>query len=115
MSAQTILALCLTTLVALGAYNYMVAPTTQLNDGTYAMFQKWAMQNGKAYGNDDEKTFRYNNFKTNLAKVESVKSESYNLGLNKYADMDRDEFAKKMLGFRQQAKMLQQAKKNYVS
>merc|ERR1719159_1017584 len=100
MSSQAILALCLTTLVALGAYNYMVAPTSQLNDDhTYAMFQKWAMQNGKAYGNDDEKVYRYNNFKTNLAKVESNKSQSYNLGLNKYADMDREEFAKKMLGF----------------
>jgi len=75
----------------------------------------WTMQNGKSYGNDDEKAYRFANFKENAATVSANKSNSYSLGLNRFADLNTDEFAQKYLGFKETAKFLAAKEKNYVS
>ena len=65
-----------------------------------AMFNKWLMENGKAYGNNDEKEFRYQNFKANAEEIESQKNENYTLALNEFADLTEEEFLTQRTGNR---------------
>jgi len=116
MSVKLILAITLTTLVGLSVYN-MYSNVSDLKEDGFdrAMFNQWLMKNGKSYGNDDEKEYRYQNFKSNSSKVGENKSNSYRLGLNKFADLNSTEFAAKYLGFNETAYRLKTQKKNYKS
>ena len=116
MSAQAILAVTLTTLIALSAYNiYSKSSSALKDDADWKAFDQWRMNNGKAYGNPDEVDYRFGNFVHNKKKVESVQSEAYSLALNKFADLSSEEFAKTYLGLKKQSKLLKAQIKNYKS
>lgn len=90
---KLILAAALATLVGFSLYNMSVNAPTDLNDDAEKqMFNQWCMQNGKAYGNDDEKVYRFNNFKANVDEIKANESKDYELALNQFADLNSGEF-----------------------
>lgn len=116
MSVKLILAITLTTLVGLSVYNmYISVPDLKDDSFDKMMFNQWLMKNGKSYGNDDEKEYRFKNFKANSEKIGANTSESFRLGLNKFADLNSTEFAAKYTGFNETANRLRTEKKNYKS
>ena len=116
MSVQTIIAVTLTTLIALSAYNMYSKSYSPLNaDDDMKAFNHWMMKNGKSYGNDDEKGYRFGQFLKNKKTVESNQSESFSLALNQFADLSSEEFAKTYLGLNKQSNLLNARVKNYKS
>jgi len=114
MSGKLILAVALATLVGFSVYKMSVTP--DLRDSTDRnMFNQWLMKNGKSYGNDDEKEYRYQNFKVNIGKVEANVSQNFGLGLNKFADLNSEEFTAKYTGFENLLNGSRNQKKNYKS
>jgi len=86
-------------LVAASFYNF--SSSNNLNTVDEA-FNKWCMDNGKAFGNDDEKTYRKGVFAQNMVTVmgHGTKNASYKLALNKYADLTSEEFKSQYLKLR---------------
>ena len=110
---KLILAAALATLVGFSLYKMSVSgPAVRDDHIDRMMFNQWLMQNGKSYGNDDEKEYRYQNFKVNIEIVESNTSDSYELGLNQFADLNEEEFIAQNTGYEN---LLGEEDKNYVS
>ena len=96
---KLILTAALATLVGFSIYKMSVSSPALRDDSTERqMFNQWLMQHGKSYGNDDEKEYRFQNFKSNIAVVKGNTSDSYELGLNKFADLNSKEFARQYTG-----------------
>ena len=110
---KLILAAALATLVGFSIYKMSVNTPALRDDVDRQMFNQWLMQNGKSYGNDDEKEYRYGNFKQNIVKVEENTSTDYELGLNEFADLNEVEFAAKYTGLVEDD-LLSSEEKNYV-
>jgi len=72
------------------------------------MFNKWLMQNGKAYGNDDEKEYRYENFKASIKEVEDNKNPDFQLSLNAFADLSTAEFIAQYTGLGENAELIEE-------
>merc|ERR1711974_513229 len=60
------------------------------------------MKHGKAYGTDTEEAYRYSVFQKNRDMINKHNAEghSYTLGINKFSDLPKDEFAKIYLGYK---------------
>jgi len=109
---KLILAAALATLVGFSIYKMSASAPALKDDVDRNMFNQWLMKNGKAYGNDDEKEYRYKNFKSNIGVVEGNTSDSYELGLNEFADLNSEEFTAKFTGLNE---LLNSEEKNYVN
>jgi len=95
---KLIVAAALASIIGFSLYQ-MSAPT--LDDSKdRQMFNQWCMQNGKAFGNDDEKEYRFHNFKLSMREVEQHTSGDYQLELNEFADLDTAEFISQYTGAR---------------
>lgn len=68
------------------------------------MHNSWMTANGKKYDSLDEKNLRYAIFKDNLKFIdehnESENGRSYNIGLNRFADLTNMEYQKMYVGTR---------------
>ena len=96
---KLIIAAALATLVGFSLYNISVDAPTSLDDSAQRnMFNKWRMQNGKAYGNDDEKEYRFKNFKRTLREIHANDDPNYELGLNQFSDLNTAEFLAQYTG-----------------
>ena len=93
---KLIIAATLATIVGVSLYQ-LSAPNVD-DSKQRAMFNQWLMQNGKAYGNDDDKEYRYQNFKTNLKEIDEHTNPDYELGLNQFADLNAAEFHAQFTG-----------------
>lgn len=62
--------------------------------GEFGIFQQWMEEHGKIYPNSEESEHRYQTFRNNLKYITetNAKRPGYRLGLNKFADMSREEF-----------------------
>lgn len=96
---KLILSAVIATMIGVSIFK-MSAPTVEGNGVERAMFNKWLMQNGKAYGNDDEQEYRFQNFKANVAEIESHTNPDYELGLNEFSDLNSAEFIAQYTGHR---------------
>ena len=94
---KLIVAATLATIVGVSLYQ-MSAPTLEA-DKDRAMFNKWLMQNGKAYGNDDEKEYRFQNFRDSVRQCDCHDNADYELGLNEFADLSDAEFIAQHTGY----------------
>lgn len=94
---KLIVAATLATIVGVSLYQ-MSAPTLEA-DKDRAMFNKWLMQNGKAYGNDDEKEYRFQNFRDSVRQCDCHDNSDYELGLNEFADLSDAEFIAQHTGY----------------
>lgn len=59
------------------------------------MFENWTMKHGKSYDSEDETSERLNAFYVNVKKIQSHyegEDKSYDLDLNKFADLSFEEF-----------------------
>jgi len=85
-------------LVATSLYNSSFLQS----DDVEVAFNKWCMEQGKAYGNNDEKAYRKGVFANNMAEVRAhaEKNSSYRKALNKYADLTAQEFKTQYLGLK---------------
>jgi len=66
-------------------------------------FSNWKSQLGKVYDGEEE-SYRLNVFYANYKFVNSHQSREYELGLNEFADLSTQEFAKFYLGFKGEKK-----------
>ncbi|KAK9097334.1 hypothetical protein Sjap_022831 [Stephania japonica] len=69
------------------------------------MFESWLAKHGKAYNALGEKESRFDVFKDNLRFVDEHNSEenkSYEVGLNKFADLTNEEFRRTYLGVKRE-------------
>lgn len=63
-------------------------------------FQRWSLQNNRLYGTPSELNYRFSIFSENYAEVEKLKSKvTHEVGLTIFADLTKEEFATKYLGF----------------
>lgn len=78
----------------------------------YDAWVHWKQRNGKAYGTDSEESYRLSVFYQNFQYIQKNQCDSceYTIGLNKFADMNAEEFKKTYLG-----SQAPQMKKNYKS
>ncbi|EAS05558.2 papain family cysteine protease (macronuclear) [Tetrahymena thermophila SB210] len=63
-------------------------------------YNQWSSQHQRVYLNEDEKLFRQMVFFENLQKIQEHNSDpnnTYSIGLNKFSDMTKEEFAEKIL------------------
>ncbi|XP_074313172.1 cysteine proteinase mucunain-like [Silene latifolia] len=72
------------------------------NDDVLAIYEKWLVHHGKNYNALGEKEKRFEIFKDNLKFIDEhnsgSESKSYELGLNKFADLTNEEFRAKYFG-----------------
>lgn len=71
-------------------------------------FNKYVSEFGKSYGTKEEFAFRSAQFKNNFEIImnhNSMNENTYQLGLNKFADYTQEEYTK-LLGYKNQAKRL---------
>ncbi|KAK9165814.1 hypothetical protein Scep_001005 [Stephania cephalantha] len=69
------------------------------------MYESWLVKHGKAYNALGEKEMRFEVFKDNLRFVDehnSVGNRSYEVGLNKFADLTSEEFRRMYLGLKRE-------------
>lgn len=63
-------------------------------------FQNWSLQNKRLYATPSELNYRLSVFAENYAEIEKLKSKvSHEVGLTIFADLTKEEFATKYLGF----------------
>ncbi|XP_054791467.1 cysteine proteinase mucunain-like [Prosopis cineraria] len=64
------------------------------------MYDRWLLKQGKVYNGLGEKEKRFQIFKDNLRFIDEQNAENrtYKMGLNKFADLNNDEFVDKHLG-----------------
>jgi Cathepsin propeptide inhibitor domain (I29) len=65
--------------------------------------EKWMTQHGRVYKDAEEKARRFEIFKANAEYVQSVnrgRNRTYQLGLNRFADLTNEEFKASFLGFK---------------
>jgi len=89
-------------LIATSLYNSSVK-----GDDVDVAFAKWMMQNGKSYGNQSDKEYRKGVFSQNMSKVkahEQNQNATYNVGLNKFADLTPEEFKVQYTGLKHNLK-----------
>ncbi|KAH6775923.1 hypothetical protein C2S52_013484 [Perilla frutescens var. hirtella] len=63
--------------------------------------EKWMVEHGQYYDDEEEKAKRFKIFNENLKKIESFNREgnhTYKLGINKFADLTNEEFLAKYAG-----------------
>lgn len=68
-----------------------------------ARHEKWMTQHGRVYTDAEEKARRFEIFKANAEYVQSVNragNRTYQLGLNRFADLTNEEFKASFLGFK---------------
>jgi C1A family cysteine protease len=75
----------------------------ETEDPAGALWEQWQVQNGKSYADPDEAQYRFQVFKSNLAKIEASNANpanTYTLGLTKFADLTSEEFSATYNGYR---------------
>jgi C1A family cysteine protease len=98
---------------AVFAINSISQPTTALYTAFTAQDQKfmeYVSEYGKSYGTKEEFEFRSSQFKNNFGEImqhNSMNGNTYQLGLNEFADYTPEEF-KKLLGYKASARRLRQ-------
>ncbi|CAI9115836.1 OLC1v1016840C2 [Oldenlandia corymbosa var. corymbosa] len=68
-----------------------------------ALYEEWLVKHGKSYNGLGEKDKRFDVFKDNLRYIDeqnSLPDRSYQLGLNRFADLTNEEYRSKYLGTR---------------
>ena len=67
-----------------------------------AMYEEWLVKHGKLYNALGEKEKRFEIFKDNLRFIDEHNAENrtYNVGLNRFADLTNEEYRAKYLGTR---------------
>lgn len=71
------------------------------------IYEQWLAEHGKAYNGLGEMDKRFGIFKDNLKFIDehnSMENRTYEVGLNKFADLTNDEYRSKFLGTRSDAK-----------
>jgi hypothetical protein len=76
-----------------------------------AHFENWVQQHGRVYGSEDEKEARFAMFQESLIRIQNLNdnSKSATFALNEFADMSAEEFSRKMLMPKIEAKALAQS------
>ncbi|KAH6795888.1 hypothetical protein C2S51_036874 [Perilla frutescens var. frutescens] len=74
------------------------------DDSMFIKYEKWMAENERHYDSEEEKAKRFKIFNENVQKIESFNREgnrTYELGINKFADLTNEEFiAKYAAGFK---------------
>ncbi|XP_072968379.1 senescence-specific cysteine protease SAG39-like [Typha angustifolia] len=65
-----------------------------------ARYKNWMAKYGKAYRTSEERRRRFEVFKNNVDYIESANGRSYNLTVNRFADMTNEEFMATHGGFK---------------
>jgi cathepsin F len=90
-------------LISLLALTCLVAEVDISKDKyIFQEFNKFMKQYNKTYGNLEEFLTRFENFKTNIIRIEKLTAEketSYSVGITKFSDETKEEFSKR-LGFK---------------
>jgi len=98
---------------AVFALNSVNSGSTQLYTALTSQdqeFMKYVSEYGKSYGTKEEYEFRSEQFKNNLGAImmhNSMNGNTYQLGLNEFADMTPQEFSRR-LGYKSTPKSLRQ-------
>ena len=65
------------------------------------IFEGWRSKHAKAYSTSEERSYRLGIFYKNYLKVKNHdKTRRYTIGLNKFADMSKEEFRVKHMGYK---------------
>jgi len=91
------------TVAVIGCFGFIgenpMAPEVSTNTHIPAyvknMFENWTMKHGKSYDSEDETSDRLSNFYVNVKKIQAHyegEDKSYDLDLNKFADLSFEEF-----------------------
>lgn len=101
-TTYTILLIALgASLLAMGAYKSMNAKTTtQVPKHIEFMFNQWRNHHKKAYATPQERVFRLGIFHKAVLEIKEINASqsSFTAGLNKFADLTKEEFKSKYLG-----------------
>jgi len=78
-----------------------VTEIPETKEGHWKHFFTWVKKFGKSYGSKAEWVARFETFKANLIHVvtENAKGHTYELELNQFADMSKEEFAQTHFGY----------------
>jgi C1A family cysteine protease len=99
----------LTVVMMVDAILYAVEARDLASAGGYteeamkARHEKWMVEHGRTYKDEFEKARRFEIFKTNVDFIErsnAAGDKKYTLGINKFADITRDEFKAVYTGFK---------------
>jgi len=69
----------------------------------HKMFQKFRGEHNRLYKSVEEQSLRYQIFKDNVDRISAHNADptnTFTMGVNKFADMTRHEFAQRMLGYK---------------
>ncbi|XP_021714574.1 low-temperature-induced cysteine proteinase-like [Chenopodium quinoa] len=83
------------------SHNLLPSSSERSDDEVMNIYESWLVQHHKNYNALGEKEKRFKIFKDNLKLIDqhnSDDSNSFKLGLNKFADLTNDEFRSKFLG-----------------
>jgi C1A family cysteine protease len=92
---------CLAASVAASRVLTTTVPDPRTEEELTLLFEEWLQNYPRSYSNDvDEKTARYEVFKSNLKFIDehNAKQSSYRLGLNQFSDLTNEEFKSKYTG-----------------
>lgn len=78
----------------------LVSCELDFNTLVYKKFQKFIKDYGKKYESMDEFLLRYEIFKNNIIDISKKNNLTYEIGINKFTDLTKEEFSKKYLTFK---------------